>query len=278
MADEDDGLTIVLSPLQLAAVLGGHYISAHEMLMNRLWGGGQLVFSALQLIGGGALLLTPEPTMLTKVAGGVLAAHGVDSGVAGARQLWTGEPTRDLTSIAGEAAAKGLGASANTAYWTGVGLDVAVPLAAGAALGAARILAIRGGRISLLVEETVAGGPARGHTILEHVGKSEAELSARLAAKPRLTAASSFDSLEVAEQVVSDALKANKSAIEAWTKVAKIGDRQVFSYAGKSGSSIGYGIVRGSADISNMSNARIVLRLIAHNGNPFFVLTAYPVP
>ena len=69
MQAEEDGLTLVLSPAQLAAVLQTGNLENHERLVNRLWGGAQLLGSALQLVAGGALVLAPEPTMLTKVGG-----------------------------------------------------------------------------------------------------------------------------------------------------------------------------------------------------------------
>lgn len=47
--------------------------------------------------------------MLTKAGGVVLGAHGSDTVVAGARQLWTGEPIKTLTQEGGEAVASRLG-------------------------------------------------------------------------------------------------------------------------------------------------------------------------
>ncbi len=126
--DTDDGLTIVLTPLQLAAILDEDHITPHEMMVNRLWATGGLLLSGLQLAGAGAMLAAPEPTMLTKVGGVALGVHGLDQGQAAARQLWTGQVTEDFTQLAGEAAARQFGADRKTAFWAGVGLDVAVPL------------------------------------------------------------------------------------------------------------------------------------------------------
>lgn len=124
---DGDGLTIVMSPAQFAAVLESAHLSMHEKLVNRLWGGAQLLGSALQLVGGGAMLLAPEPTMITKVGGVVLVAHGADSGQAAIRQIWSGETTKDFTQMAEEGIARDLPASNRAAYWAGVGLDVVVP-------------------------------------------------------------------------------------------------------------------------------------------------------
>lgn len=275
-AADDDGLIVLLSPVQLAAVLGGHQLSSHEILMNRLWGGVQLASSGVQLFGGGALLATPEPTTLTKIAGGVLVAHAADSGVAAIRQIKSGEQTKDVTQMAGEAAAKELGASDKTSYWAGVILDVAVPLGAGT-IGALRVLTIRAGRISLSVEETVSGGPERGHTLLKHVGRTEKQLRQRLVDEPKIPAASTFLDKASAERAVSNALRVKKAEIEAWTKTARPGSSQKgFLYADPAGRTLGSGVVRATGKLTQMSKVRFFLRLEAHNGKPYFILTAYP--
>ncbi len=145
------------------------------------------------------MVLAPEPTMLTKVGGGVLIAHGFDSGQAAVRQMWTGQTTPDFTEIGGEKIAHSLGASNRIAYWAGVGLDVVVPISASIVLGAERVLAVRAGRISLAAEEA-----AGGHTILKHINQSEAALRARLVAEPKIPAAASWTSVSVAEDVISE--------------------------------------------------------------------------
>ena len=265
-----DGLTIMMSPVQLAAVLEGKTLSQHSKTINRLWGGAGLLFSAVQLVGGGALLLTPEPTMLTKVGGGVLVAHGLDSGQASARQLWSGEPTEDLTQQAGEALARELGASDQTAYYTGVGIDIAVPLTVSLGLGAERILAVRAGRFSLVAEEA-----AGGHTIAKHVGQTEEALRARLVREPKIPAASSFSSLRIAEDVISRALKAEENGIRSW---AQMGAKRSYVFSYKAGSNVGAGIVRGVSSMQSMSNVLIVLKKTQVGSRVYFVLTAFPQP
>ncbi|WP_322011102.1 hypothetical protein [Paraburkholderia sp. J12] len=49
------GVRVVLSALQLAAVLTRQSISPTEMLSNRLWGGLQIVGGLLEMVGAGAL-------------------------------------------------------------------------------------------------------------------------------------------------------------------------------------------------------------------------------
>jgi len=57
---------------------------------------------------------------------------------------------------------------------------------------------------------------AGGHTIAEHVGKTDAELAARLAREPHIPAASTFTNRAVAENAIAQALEANQAAINAW--------------------------------------------------------------
>jgi len=181
--EEGDGLEIVLSPLQVAAVLENDTIEESSSLTNRFWGAATVVGGALELVGASALLLVPEPTLITKVAGGALAIHGSDTTSTGLVQIITGRTRTTLTSQAAEAAAAALGADPKLAKTVGMAVDIAVPLAAGF-VGAARALAIRRGALCLASEEA-----AGGHTIARHIGRTEEQLRARLLAEPRIPAA-----------------------------------------------------------------------------------------
>lgn len=269
-ADDEAGLSITLTPLQLAAVLEGGTVEGAPTLSTRLWGAATLVGGALELVGAGALLLTPEPTALTKVAGGVLGAHGADTAAAGARQLFSGQPTTTLTADGAASLSSLLGADAKTAAMIGVAVDLAVPLVAGA-VGALRVLAVRSGRISLAAEE-LAGG----HTVARHVGRTEAQLRARLAAQPGIQAASTFHNLAEAERVVSEALRANKAAILAWSQQAAAGSSKTLVH--EAGRVVGFGVVRASGSVQTMSRVTVVLRRVQLQDRIHFVLTAYPKP
>jgi len=268
---EDQGLRVVLSPVQLAAVLQGEHISSHEMMMNRLWGGAKIIGGALELVGGGALLLMPEPTTLTKVGGVVLAAHGTDTFGTGIREVWTGEPTKTLTQQAGESVARGMGANEKQAERAGIVLDVAVPLAVAAVTTAVRVMSVRAGRIALAEHEALGG-----HTILKHVGRTEAQLRTRLLAEANIPAASSFPSLRVAETVISDAMKARAPLVRAWASSANQGSKYVWVH--NAAKTIGYGVVRQSGVITNMQKVLIVLKPTQVSGKLYFILTAYPIP
>lgn len=75
----DDGIKIVISPVQLAAVLTDSSVTDGETLSNRLYGGLGLVMGTLELAGASALCMVPEPTGLTKAACVVIGAHSMDS-------------------------------------------------------------------------------------------------------------------------------------------------------------------------------------------------------
>lgn len=279
MADRDEldvdqpGLSIVLSPVQLAAIMQGQTIDESEIRWNRIKGGMQLLFGGMEMAGAAALIVTPEPTMLTKVGGVVLAAHGSDTISTGLRQVWSGQPEETLTAQMTTTAASLAGASPGTARQIGQAVDIAVPLLVGSTAGAARAASIRAGRISLIAEEA-----AGGHTIARHIGKTEAELRARLAAQTRIPAASSFRAVAEAERAISQALRANSRTIETWARNAPINGRPFALPAFETGASVGYGVPRATGALQEMTKVIVVLRKISNSGKQYFVLTSYPAP
>lgn len=267
---EEDGLEIVLTPLQFAAILENDSIEESSNWTNRFWGAATVVGGALEIAGGAVLLLTPEPTTITKIAGGALAVHGADTASTGVMQVISGRTYTTLTSQAVAAAAEALGADPQTAGNVGFAVDVAVPLIAGFA-GAARAIAIRRGAISLAAEEA-----AGGHTIARHVGRTEAQLRARLAQQPNIPAASTFKTLQEAERAVAAALRANKDAIKVWAKTANPGQTKAFAY--DAGRVIGQGVVRSTGQMTNMTKMVVVVRKVITENRVYFVLTSYPKP
>ena len=95
---ESEGLEVVLTPLQLAAILDNDSIDQGSCLSNRFWGAASVVGGAMELIGAAALFLAPEPTTVTKIAGGVLAVHGADTASAGLAQVVSCQTRTTLTS------------------------------------------------------------------------------------------------------------------------------------------------------------------------------------
>ena len=266
----EEGLEIVLTPLQFAAILENDSIEESSSWTNRFWGAATVVGGALEITGGAVLLLTPEPTMITKLAGGTLTVHGADTTATGIMQVISGRTHTTLTSQAVTAAAEVLGADPQTAANVGFAVDIAVPLIAGFA-GAARAIAIRRGAVSFAAEEA-----AGGHTIARHVGRTEAQLRARLAQQANIPAASTFKTLQEAERAVAAALRANKEAIKIWAKTANPGQTKAFAY--DAGRIIGQGVVRSTGQMTNMTKMVVVVRKVIAQNRVYFVLTSYPKP
>ncbi|MFE8102748.1 RNase A-like domain-containing protein [Brenneria goodwinii] len=267
-------LPVVMSPVQLAAVLSDKSVTEAETLSNRLLGGLGVALGAVELVGAGALCLVPEPTTLTKVGCVVVGTHSLDSINAAANQVITGRDTRTATYQSAVALAKQFGADDNTAWKVGLTVDIAVPTGFALAIGASRVIYVRAGSLKLAEHEAVGVVKAGGHTIAKHVGIPERELLARLAKSPKLQSASSFNNIRVAEQAVSATLKANRIKIIYWANITKASDPLELTYA--TGNVIGYGFRQGSKIKESVTTVRVVLLKKSYNGNPYYVLTAYP--
>eukprot|EP00913_Durusdinium_trenchii_P010529 g9873.t1 len=167
-----------------------------------------------ELLGAGALLAAPEPTMLTKAGGAALGAHGVDQCIAGGRQVWTGRDVRSFADRGASALARSLGASPGAARNVGLAAEILVPVGGAILANAVRTGAIRGGRIVLMRHEAVnQASRVGGHTIARHVGRTEAELRARIAATASARrpppVISTFDDLATAERAITRGLQAD---------------------------------------------------------------------
>ena len=77
MNQDPDGIPVVLSAVQLAAVLLQETVD-EAATANRLWGGLRVVGGVLELLGAGVLCVAPEPSMASKVGCVVFGAHGAD--------------------------------------------------------------------------------------------------------------------------------------------------------------------------------------------------------
>ncbi len=281
MDDEVEGLSVALTPVQMAAVLNGDDVPESASLSNRLWGTLGLVGGVVELVGAGVLCVAPEPTMASKVGCVVLGVHGSDTLATSARQVWTGQSQRTATAITADAAAQSLGASPETGAQIGLAVDVAVPLFVATGLVASRVIAVRASRlrlepIRLAEHEAVAGTKGGGHTIAMHVGKSPSELFQRLVTKPSLSDVSSFHDLDTAERAITATFRANASAIKAWSRTAAVGSKPV-RFEHDFGSVVGIGVVRGSTAVNQLSRVRVVLNMMSYNGKPFYILTAHPI-
>lgn len=171
MTQEAEGVRVVLSSVQLAAVLADNSISEDATWTNRLRGGLRLVGGVAELAGAGVLCLALEPTMVSKVGCVVFGVHGADTTAAGARQVLTGRDVQSLTHSGTAALATALGAGNTAANAIGMTVDIAVPFAVAGWVGAVRVAAIRAGRISLVQHEALAGSRLGGHTMPQACGQ-----------------------------------------------------------------------------------------------------------
>ena len=113
-------------------------------------------------------------------------------------------------------------------------------------------------------------GPNLGHALSRHVGKSDIDLMRRLVGNRRISGSSSFTNDIVAESVISSAINSNRSVIKTWLNSNVVGNL-VLEYTGST--VIGRGIMRRNRRMTDMTNARIVLK---RRSGGYFILTAFP--
>ena len=277
----EDGLTVALSPVQLAAVLAQRHLTEAEIFSNRLLGGLELALGTVELMGATALCLAPDPTLLTKAACVATGAHSLDAINTAADRMLTGRDTRTATFQAVAALAQRFGADQDTAWAIGLTAEIAVPFAPAMAVGAARIAKVRMGRIRLIEHEAIKGLPGGGHTIARHVGKTPEELFQRIEKSIRSgnlhpQPAGSFTSLDIAETVITAALKNARTSIESWS-TASLGTRQrSLTIVYSANRTVGIVVKPGSPIVHRANRVKIVLIRQFNGGKPYFILTAYP--
>lgn len=267
-----DGVRVVLSPVQLAAVLTGESLSQEATLSNRLWGGLALVGGVLEMTGAAALCVLPEPTMTSKAGCIVFGVHGSDVAGAGLKQIWTGQDTQTLVQQGTAKLAETMKVSPDLADNIGLSLDIAVPIGLSGMVGAVRATSIRMGRINLAMHEAKPYSRIGGHTLLKHVGKTDAELSARLAAEPRRALVSSFTNRHVAEWAISEVMRANATRVAHWARSNPSGLLQLTKNVGRP---VGTVLARGAQKSVPGKTVFVFLKCERYNGMPYYVLTAY---
>ncbi len=112
---------------------------------------------------------------------------------------------------------------------------------------------------------------AGGHLLLKHVGQSESALAARLAAEPRLPAASTFVTRAEAEAAVNTVLNAEATRLSTWVSSGARG--QLVLNAPFNG---GLVLQRGASTPASGTGATVVLR--GTGGGNWRVVTGYPTP
>ena len=115
-------------------------------------------------------------------------------------------------------------------------------------------------------------GLLKGHTLLKHVGQSDAALLARLARQRWIKGASTYINEAVAAQVISKTIATSRSTVTAWLKKAKAGDRLRLSYSGKE--VVGRTALKGKTAVQNSTNARTILQSNGKGG--YHVHTSFP--
>ncbi|MGM0861435.1 MAG: ribonuclease YeeF family protein [Bacillota bacterium] len=109
-----------------------------------------------------------------------------------------------------------------------------------------------------------------GHLIDRHIGKTDEELLQRLQINKKIRASSCFTDRPTAERVANETLTKHKKEIEEWLN-SDIDDPLPLPYRGTE--VIGRGVRKGSNEVKDMTNARIVLK---KNEDGSFILTGYP--
>ncbi|WP_158596896.1 DUF6443 domain-containing protein [Aquimarina sp. BL5] len=110
-----------------------------------------------------------------------------------------------------------------------------------------------------------------GHTIARHIAKTDAQLIARLNSSRRISGASTFSNQPMAEVIISSAIRSNRSTLNTWLKSGSTRNL-VLEYTGNT--VIGRGIMRGQSAVSNLTNARIILK--PTGSGSYNILTAFP--
>ncbi|MCC8395761.1 hypothetical protein LJ656_24560 [Paraburkholderia sp. MMS20-SJTR3] len=271
--EDRDGVRVVFSAPQLAAVLAKASISQTEMLSNRLWGGLQVVGGVLEMVGAGALCVLPEPTMASKAGCVVFGAHGSDTAATGLRQLWTGTDTQTLTQRGTAKLAEAMKASPDTADRIGMSLDILVPFGFAGSIKAARVARVTMGRVNLEMHEAKAGGRIGGHTLEKHVGKDRAWLQARLARETSPRMVTSFFNQEIAERAISEVMQTHASKIKVWAQSGSGPQRLPLSW--DTGRFVGHGLDRKTGQLIKLSKVQMFLVKKRYNGMPYYIITAY---
>ena len=128
----------------------------------------------------------------------------------------------------------------------------------------------RGATRDLSADEALGG-----HTLARHVGKTDAELAARLKSEPQISAASTYTDRAIAERSVGAALAAGGRQLSSWEKRTGRRPNLVLHYVAPSGQSLGRSLSRGRAKPVPASRALVVLRWDERRAR-FYVLTSYP--
>jgi hypothetical protein len=113
-----------------------------------------------------------------------------------------------------------------------------------------------------------------GHTLARHVGKTDAELAARLRREPEISSASTYTDRRTAERSVAAALTSGAGNYAAWQRRTGRRPNLALYYAAR-GMPLGRSLSRGQPASVACYRAIVVLRW-DERLKRFYVLTSYP--
>ncbi len=113
-----------------------------------------------------------------------------------------------------------------------------------------------------------------GHTLARHVGRTDADLRARLARERGISAASTYPDRATAERVVAATLAREAAQVRTWSSRRGARPNLALDYRGRTGAVIGRSLRRGAREPVVCIDAVVVLRWEEAGG--FYVLTSYP--
>lgn len=125
------------------------------------------------------------------------------------------------------------------------------------------------------VRDLAADERMGGHTLARHVGKSDADLAARLRREPNISAASTYTSVEIASAAVGTALQQQSRRLESWLARSGARPNLVLNYVQTTGPPLGRALARGARTAVPCQAALVVIRWDERRGS-WFVLTSYP--
>lgn len=281
MSDEGS-FRVVLNFAQMAAVLTHESLTPAEILSNRIFGSLRLVGGIIELAGSGVLCALPEPTMISKVGCVAMGVHASDQLAAASNQIITGQETNSYAFKAGATAAEVLGASRSTGQVIGLATEFLVPITTASMYNAFRVSSVRAGRMAVAVSEQplhAAKKSIGGHTLRDHYQKDIAGLQKRLRKVKNAKSMTTFDSIEMAEWAVSQALRVHKLRIVMYSKLKFLRTRNRLTLVSELNTHIGWGVMRVSqATPVKMTKVRVVIEFAEFNHMPAYIVTAFPIP
>lgn len=110
-----------------------------------------------------------------------------------------------------------------------------------------------------------------GHTLARHVGKSDAELAARLKAERDISAASTYTDRDAAGRAVGTVLAKKSADVAKWEQ--RTGSRSNLALRYRLDTTVGRSLKRGA---STPVDVRSVVVVLKWDGDGWYVLTSYP--